>query len=113
MIFYNGASLKPILQCLHLLQCLPEAEYMAACSATMATAHIRMLLYDMLYLGTKQWRESTQRLPSIPAILMIDNEATVQIAKNGKLTRKTRHRTPLPLRPSRPARRHSPTSLIP
>ncbi|KAI2496936.1 hypothetical protein MHU86_17577 [Fragilaria crotonensis] len=67
-----------------------EAEYMAACSATMATAHIRML-YDMLYLGTKQWRESTQRLPSIPAILMIDNEATVQIAKNGKLTRKTRH----------------------
>ncbi|KAI2507459.1 Reverse transcriptase (RNA-dependent DNA polymerase) [Fragilaria crotonensis] len=68
-----------------------EAEYMAACSATMATAHIRMLLYDMLYLGTKQWRETTQRLPSIPAILMIDNEATVQIAKNGKLTRKTRH----------------------
>jgi len=69
-----------------------EAEYMAACSATMATAqHIRVLLYDMLYLGTKQWRESTQRLPSIPAILMIDNEATVQIAKNGKLTRKTRH----------------------
>jgi hypothetical protein len=57
----------------------------------MATAHIRMLLYDMLYLGTKQWRETTQRLPSIPAILMIDNEATVQIAKNGKLTRKTRH----------------------
>ncbi|KAI2513994.1 hypothetical protein MHU86_378 [Fragilaria crotonensis] len=83
-------SLKPILQCLHLLQCLLEAEYMAACSATMATAHIRML-HDMLYLGTKQWRESTQRLPSIPAILMIDNEATVQIAKNGKLTRKTRH----------------------
>ncbi|KAI2494441.1 hypothetical protein MHU86_20087 [Fragilaria crotonensis] len=58
-----------------------EAEYMAACSATMATAHIRMLLYDMLYLGTKQWRESTQRLPTTPAILMIDNEATVQIAK--------------------------------
>jgi hypothetical protein len=50
-----------------------------------------MLLYDMLYLGTKQWRESSQRLPSIPAILMIDNEATVQIAKNGKLTRKTRN----------------------
>jgi hypothetical protein len=64
---------------------------MAACSATMATAHIQMLLYDMLYLGTKQWRESSQRLPSIPAILMIDNEATVQIVKNGKLTRKTCH----------------------
>ncbi|KAI2503718.1 Reverse transcriptase (RNA-dependent DNA polymerase) [Fragilaria crotonensis] len=65
-----------------------EAEYMAACSATMATAHIRMLLYDMLYLGTKQWRESTQRLPTTPAILMIDNEATVQIAKNGHIERR-------------------------
>ncbi|KAI2491797.1 hypothetical protein MHU86_22765 [Fragilaria crotonensis] len=92
MIFYNGALIEanstmptPV------AMSTSEAEYMAACSATMATAHIRMLLYDMLYLGTKQWRESTQRLPSIPAILMIDNEATVQIAKNGKLTRKTRH----------------------
>jgi hypothetical protein len=68
-----------------------EAEYIAACSATMATAHIQMLLYHMLYLGTKQWRESSQCLPSIPAILMINNEATVQIAKNGKLMRKTCH----------------------
>ncbi|KAI2492911.1 hypothetical protein MHU86_21625 [Fragilaria crotonensis] len=91
MIFYNGALIEanstmptPV------AMSTSEAEYMA-CSATMATAHIQMLLYDMLYLGTKQWRESTQRLPSIPAILMIDNEATVQIAKNGKLTRKTRH----------------------
>ena len=92
MIFHNGALIEanstmptPV------AMSTSEAEYMAACSATMATAHIRMLLYDMLYLGTKQWRESSQRLPSIPAILMIDNEATVQIAKNGKLTRKTRH----------------------
>ena len=57
----------------------------------MATAHICMLLYDMTYLGTKQWRKSTQRLPTIPSTLMIDNEATVQIARNGKLTRKTCH----------------------
>jgi hypothetical protein len=92
MIFHNGALIEanstmptPV------AMSTSEAEYMAACSATMATAHIRMLLYDMLYLGTKQWRESTQRLPTTPAILMIDNEATVQIAKNGKLTRKTRH----------------------
>ena len=92
MIFRNGALIEanstmptPI------AMSTSEAEYMAACSATMAAAHIRMLLYDMLYLGTKQWRESTQRLPTTPAILMIDNEATVQIAKNGKLTRKTRH----------------------
>jgi hypothetical protein len=92
MIFHKGALIEanstmptPV------AMSMSEAEYMAACSATMATAHIQMLLYDMLYLGTKQWRESSQRLPSIPAILMIDNEATVQIAKNGKLMRKTRH----------------------
>jgi hypothetical protein len=45
----------------------------------------------MSYLGTKQWRESTQHLPTIPSILMVDYEAAVQIAKNGKLTRKTHH----------------------
>ena len=92
MIFHHGALIEanstmptPV------AMSTSEAEYMAACSAAMATAHIRMLLYDMTYLGTKQWCESTQRLPTTPSILMIDNEATVQIAKNGKLTRKTRH----------------------
>jgi hypothetical protein len=45
----------------------------------------------MTYLGTKQWCESTQCLPTIPSILIGNNEATVQIAKNGKLTRKTCH----------------------
>ena len=92
LIFHNGALIEanstmptPV------AMSTSEAEYLAACSAAMATAHIRMLLYDMTYLGTKQWRESTQRLPTTPSILMIDNEATVQIAKNGKLTRKTRH----------------------
>ena len=50
MIFHNGALIEanstmptPI------AMSTSEAEYMAACSATMATAHIRMLLYDMLY----------------------------------------------------------------
>jgi hypothetical protein len=92
MIFYNGALIKanstmptPI------TLSTSEAEYMAAWSASMATAHIRMLLYDMTNLGTKQWRESTQPLTTIPSILMLDNVATVQIARNGKLTRKTRH----------------------
>jgi hypothetical protein len=89
MIFHNGALIEanstmptPIAM---------SEEYMTTCSASMATAHICMLLYDMTYLGTKQWRESTQHLPTIPSILMIDNKATVQIACNGKLTQKTRH----------------------
>ena len=92
MIFRNGAlieanSTMPI----PIAMSTSEAEYLAACSATMATAHIRMLLYDMMFLGTKHWRESIQRLPTIPTVLMVDNDATVQIAKNGRLTRKTRH----------------------
>ena len=55
----------------------------------MATAHTWMLLFNKpYYLGTKQQlRDYTQQgLPSIPAILMIDNVATNPISKNGKLT---------------------------
>ena len=92
MIFRNGALIEAN-------STLPtpvpmstsEAEYLAACSATMSAAHIRMLLYDMMFLGTKQWRQSSQRLPTIPTVLMVDNAATIQIARNGRLTRKTRH----------------------
>ena len=92
MIFHNGALIEAnSTMPTHIAMSTSEAKYMAACSASMATAHIHMLLYDMIYLGTKQWRESAQRLPTIPSILMIDNEATVQIAKNGKLTQKACH----------------------
>ena len=83
MIFHNGALIEanstmptPI------AMSTSEAKYMAACSASMATAQSCMLLYNMTYLGTKQWRESPQCLPTIPSILMIDNKATVQIAHN-------------------------------
>jgi hypothetical protein len=92
VIFHNGAlieanSTMPTL----IAMSTSEAKYMAACSASMATAHICMLLYNMTYLRTKQWRKPTQRLPTIPSILMIDNKAIVQIACNAKLTWKTRH----------------------
>lgn len=51
-----------------------------------------MLLYDMTYLSTPKWTASRQTIDGmIPAILTINNEATVQIAQNGKLTHKTRH----------------------
>ena len=92
MIFHNGALVEanstiptPI------AMSTSEAECMAACSATMATAHIRMLLHDMMFLGTKQWKQSIQSLPTTPTVHMFDNDATIQIAKNGKLTRKTHH----------------------
>ena len=56
-----------------------EAEYMAAYSSVaMAAAHIRMFLYDMMFMGTKQWKESTiQHHPTTPTVLMIDNDATL------------------------------------
>jgi hypothetical protein len=49
------------------------------------------MLYDMLYLCTREWKRAVQSLPTTPAILMVDNEATVQIARNGRLTRRIRH----------------------
>ena len=67
-----------------------KAEYMGACGGAMAVAHIRMLLYDMLLLGTREWSGAEQRLPQTPVIIMVDNEP-VKIAQNGKLSRKTRH----------------------
>ena len=92
IIFQNGALIKAN-STMHTLiaMSISEDEYMAACSASIATAHICMQLYNMIYLGTKQRHESKQHLPTVPSILMIDNKATVQIACNGKLTRKTRH----------------------
>ena len=92
LIFYNGALIdanssmpSPV------AMSSAESEYLSACNGAMAVAHIRMLVYDMLYLGTKDWKMAMQSLPSNPAILMVDNEAAVQMAKNGRMTRKTRH----------------------
>jgi hypothetical protein len=68
-----------------------EAELMGACTGCMAVAHIRMLLYDIEYLGTKQWTSAFQNLAQAPVIVMVDNQATVKIAASKKLTRKTRH----------------------
>jgi hypothetical protein len=71
-----------------------EAKHMAACSTSMTNPHnICMLLNNtMTYLGSKQWHESSQPHPTIPSILMKDNnEVIVQIAQNGKLPCKTCH----------------------
>jgi hypothetical protein len=94
MIFYYGILMKanstiptPI------AMSSSDAKYLAACSTSMANPHhICMLLYNMTYLGTQQWHESTQCLPPIASFLMKDNEAIVQIAcTNGKLTCKACH----------------------
>jgi hypothetical protein len=92
MIFYLGALIEanttvPV----PVAQSSAEAEYLGACCGAMAAAHIRMIIYDLLYLGTPEWKQHSQILSQTPTVLMTDNAATVQIAKNGRLTRKTRH----------------------
>lgn len=70
---------------------ISEAEYMGACCGAMTAAHIQMLRYHILHIGTPRWTASRQKVGTIPSILMINNAATVQIAQNGKLSRKARH----------------------
>ena len=83
MIFYNSALIKANYTMPTVIAVsTSEAKYMAACSTSMETAHICMLLYNMTYLGTKEWCRTTQCLPTIPSILMIDSKATAQISCN-------------------------------
>jgi hypothetical protein len=64
---------------------------MAACAAAMNASVIRALLYDMRYLGTKEYKmiENPTNFP--PAILCIDNAAAVAMSTSARLTKKTRH----------------------
>ena len=67
-----------------------EAEYMGACNAGAMLCHIRDLIYDFEFLGTDKYdvEESTK---SIPAIILVDNQATIRMSKNYKITSKNRH----------------------
>ena len=67
-----------------------EAEYMSACSACMALAHLTMLTYDLDKLGSNDY-EIDHEMVSTPNILMIDNEATVRMSQNYQPTKKNRH----------------------
>jgi hypothetical protein len=50
-----------------------------------------MILYDHKYLGTKKYSVVDQVLDIAPSILMVDNQAAVQMGMNDKLTKLTRH----------------------
>ncbi len=67
-----------------------EAEYMGACAAAMNTSIIRGLLYDMRYLGTKDYKMVEDKIEFQPAIC-VDNAAAVAMSQSPKLTKKTRH----------------------
>jgi hypothetical protein len=69
-----------------------EAEYMAAAGAGMTAAAIRMLIYDLKYLGTnKEYKHYDKILSSTPVILCVDNSAAVAMAKSHKFNKKSRH----------------------
>jgi hypothetical protein len=92
LIFYQGAVIAanshvPI----PVAMSSAEAEYMSACAAAMTSAVIRMLLYDMRYLGTNEYKLYDHPIRFPPVILCVDNAATVAMSNSPKLTKKTRH----------------------
>ena len=92
LLFWQGALIEANTSVpTPIAQSSAEAEYLSACCGAMAAAHIRMIIYDLLHLGTPEWKNHSQMLDKTPLLLMTDNAATVQIAKSGRLTRKTRH----------------------
>ena len=68
-----------------------ESEYMGSCSGCMAGAHTHMMLYDFLYLGTPDYDTVQEKLPNPPTVIMCDNQAAVQMAKNDQMTKRNRH----------------------
>ena len=67
-----------------------EAEYMGACNLGAMLCHLRELLYDLEYLGTESY-DINEQTSSIPAIILVDNQATIRMSKNCKVTSKNRH----------------------
>jgi len=63
----------------------------AAIAAAMNAAVIRALLYDMRYLGTKEYQMYEEELKFKPVIMCVDNSAAVAMSKSPKLNKKTRH----------------------
>jgi hypothetical protein len=68
-----------------------EAEYMGACHLGMMVCHLRDLQYDLDYLGSPTHDAEEGTHPNAPTILLIDNQATVRMSKNYKVTNKNRH----------------------
>ena len=67
-----------------------EAEYMGACTACMAMAHLKMLMQDLKFLGSSNYEKRIED-KTYMNVLLVDNEATVAMAKNYKPTKKNRH----------------------
>ena len=66
-----------------------EAEYISAAVACMRVSHLRMLVYDLKFLGLITY--DADNLTYEPACIIIDNEAAITIAKCNKDTAGNRH----------------------
>ena len=67
-----------------------EAEYMGACNLGAMLCHLREMQYDLEFLGTESY-DINGNTASIPAIILVDNQATIRMSKNYKVTSKNRH----------------------
>ena len=90
-IFYRGGlvdqnSSVPV----PLAQSSAEAEFMGATNAGTSLANHRELTYDLEYMGTKDY-DPEQVHGKVPLLILIDNQATVAMSKNFKVSKKNRH----------------------
>eukprot|EP00957_Ditylum_brightwellii_P148971 11342027-Ditylum_brightwellii.AAC.1 len=68
-----------------------ESEYMAACSACIAAAHVHMIAYDFNFLGTSNYDKIQVALPNPPTVIMCDNQAAVHMATNDQMSKRNCH----------------------
>ena len=66
-----------------------EAEYISAAVACMKASHLRILVYDLRYMGSKSY--DGDNLECKPSRIIVDNEATISMARCNKDTAGNRH----------------------
>ena len=66
-----------------------EAEYISAVVACMGASHIRMLVYNLKFLGTIEYDSNEPKYE--PATIIIDNEAAISMATCNKDTARNRY----------------------
>ena len=66
-----------------------EAEYIAAAVACMRASHLRMLIYDLQHMSSRNYNATD--VPHPPAKIIIDNEAAIAMATCNKDTAGNRH----------------------
>ena len=63
---------------------------MGAANAATSLAHHRELIYDLEHMGTKDY-DPEQVHGEVPSLVLVDNQATVDMSKNYKVSKKNRH----------------------